>query len=169
MRWFLFSLILLAAAILDAGNLLNIVALGSWHPRPSVLITVLVFVSLSARHNNAISGAFATGLTADIVGWLIGPHLICYGIFGMLLNSIGRVLDIRRPLYQAVVVFFAYLLTELPAGWLEAWKTGQERPDLFWKIFSTALYSAIVAPLFWWILSRIWGRMGRPEHRSHIR
>ncbi|MBA4397356.1 MAG: rod shape-determining protein MreD [Syntrophus sp. (in: bacteria)] len=169
MRWFLFSLILLAAAILDAGNLLNLVALGSWHTRPSILVTVLVFVSLSTRQNDAIGGAFATGLAADIVGWLIGPHLICYGIFGMLLNSMGRVLDIRRPWYQAITVFFAYLLTEMPAGWLDAWKTGQAHPDLFWKVFSTALYSAIVAPLLWWILSQFWGKMGRNEPRSRIR
>lgn len=169
MRWLVFNSILLLAAILDAGNLLNIIALGDWHTRPSILITIMVFVSLSTRQNVAIGGAFAAGFAADLTGWLIGPHLICYGIFGMLLNSMGRVLSVHRPVFQAVLVFFAYVLTELPAGWLDTWKTGQPHPDLFWKVLSTALYSGLVAPLLWWVLCQFWGKTLRSETRPRTR
>jgi rod shape-determining protein MreD len=169
MRSVLFYLILLTAAILDAGNLLNIVALGSWHTRPSILITVLVFVSLSTRQNDAIGRAFAAGFAADLAGGGIGPHLICYGLLGMLLNSLGRVLSVHRPLFQAVLVFIACLLTELPAGWLEVWKTGQTRPDLFWKVLAISLYSGLVAPLVWWTLCQVWGKIKRSDDRSRLR
>jgi rod shape-determining protein MreD len=169
MRWLVFNSILLAAAILDGGNLLNVIALGDWHTRPSILVTIMVFVSISSRHNDAIGGAFAAGFAADLTGWLMGPHTICYGIFGMLLNSMGRVLSIQSPLSQGILVFFAYLLTELPAGWLEVWRTGQARPDLFWKVLCTALYSGLVAPAIWWVLCQFWGKTRRKETRSRIR
>ncbi len=169
MRWLMFSLILLAAALLDAGQLLNVVALGGWHTRPCIMIVVLVFASLNTRPQDSIRCSFAAGFAADLVGWTLGPHMICYGIIGTLLSQISRTLSMQRPLHQAFLVFASYMLTELPAVWLESWKTGQERPDVFWITLSTALYSAIAAPAVWLVLKQVWGKMGkRPEGRSRI-
>lgn len=169
MRWFIFSLILLAAALLDAGQLLNIIALGSWHSRPCIMITVMVFASLNTRPQDAIRCSFAVGFAADLAGWALGPHMLCYGIVGTLLSQISRTLSMQRPLHQALLVFVSYLLTQLPAVWLESWKTGQAQPDMFWITLSTALYSAIAAPVVWLVLKQVWGKMGkRPEGRSRI-
>ncbi|MBN2513493.1 MAG: rod shape-determining protein MreD [Sedimentisphaerales bacterium] len=169
MRWLIFSLVLLVAALLDAGQLLNVIALGSWHTRPSIMIAVLVFASLNTRPQDAIRCSYAAGFAADLVGWTLGPHMICYGIIGTLLSQFSRTLSLQRPLYQAFLVFVSYMLTELPAVWLESWKTGQSRPEIFWITLSTALYSAIAAPVVWLVLKQVWGKMGkRPEGRSRI-
>ncbi len=169
MRWLMFSLILLAAALLDAGQLLNVIALGGWHTRPCIMIVVLVFASLNTRPQDSIRCSFAAGFAADLVGWTLGPHMICYGIIGSLLSQISRTLSMQRPLHQAFLVFVSYMLTELPAVWLESLKTEQQRPDVFWITLSTALYSAIAAPAVWLVLRQVWGKMGkRPEGRSRI-
>ena len=46
MRWFSFFIVLLAATLLEAGNLLNLFAIGGWYIRPSILITLLVYFAI---------------------------------------------------------------------------------------------------------------------------
>jgi rod shape-determining protein MreD len=166
----IFSLVLLAAALLDAGNLLNVIALGSGHIRPSVLIIVMVFCCLNARRQDAIRSAFAVGFAADLVSVAIGPHMIVYGILGALLNGMSRVVSMKRIVHQAIVVFLAALLTEFPVAWLENWKTGQAGYRHVSTVFGVALYTAIVAPAVWAILSGIWKKLyPQTEGRSRFR
>jgi len=170
MRWLIFSLILLTAALLDAGNLLNVIALGSGHIRPSVLIVVMVFAALHTRRQDAVRCVFAVGFVADLVSASMGPYMIVYGILGTVLHGMSRAVNMKRFVHQGLVVFFALLLTEFPAAWLEAWKIGQSRPHLFSTVLGTAFYTAVFAPVFWMLLSGIWKRMyPRPKGHSRLR
>jgi rod shape-determining protein MreD len=170
MRWMIFTLVLMVGALLDGGNLLNIIARGSGHIRPSILIVVMVFFAFHAHRQDAIRCVFAVGLVADLVSTTIGPYMIMYSIVGVALNGISRTINTKRFTHQSFVVFFAFLLTEFPAAWLEAWKTGQARGHLFSTVVETALYTALLAPAFWMFLSWVWKRMyPRLEDRSRLR
>ncbi len=156
MRWFLFSLILFAATVLDGGNLLNLIALGSSHFRPAMLIVLLVFSCLHSRRKEAVICAFAAGFAADLVSAAMGPHMIVYGLMGIALSRLSHIMNMNRFIYQSFVVFIVFLLTQFPVAWLEAWKIGQLRPHLFLNTLGTALYTALFTSIIWLILGRIW-------------
>ena len=54
MRWFPFILMALAGALLEAGNLLNLVAVSDWHIRPAILIVLLVFFAMHCAMHEAV-------------------------------------------------------------------------------------------------------------------
>ncbi len=74
MRWFLFILLTAAVALLEAGNLLNLIAFGYGQVRPSVLLVLLVFTSLRAEPLEAIGLSFLLGFAADLSGPVMGPN-----------------------------------------------------------------------------------------------
>jgi len=149
----------MVGALLDGGSLLNIIAIGSGHIRPSVLIVMMVFFAFHAHRQDAIRCIFAVGLVADLVSTTMGPYMIMYSIAGLALNGVSRAVNTKRFTHQIFVVFFTFLLTAFPAAWLEAWKTGLARPHLSSTVIATAIYTAVLAPLFWMFLSWVWKRM----------
>ncbi len=157
MRWITFLIIVLIATLLEAGNLLNWMAIGGWTIRPSILITIMVYYALSARPAEAVSCSFLTGLAADLATGMMGTHMICYGIAGMVLHSISHTLAMRRATHKALFVFLAYLLTETGAHWLWVLKTQETRSNIYSMLLLTGLYSAIISPLLWSILSSVSG------------
>jgi len=169
MRWITFFIILLAATLLEAGNLLNWMAIGGWTIRPGILITVLVYYALSSRPDQAVSCSFLTGLAADLWTGLLGPHMICYGIMGLLLNSISHTLTMRRATHKALFVFLAYMLTEMGAYWLWVLRIQGTRSNIYSVLLLTGLYSAIVSPLVWSILSSLsgWSTQSKTQHIYH--
>jgi rod shape-determining protein MreD len=170
MRWMLFSLILLAAALLDGGDLLNVLALGSGHIRPLILTTVLVFCCLHSRRQDAISCAFIIGFVADLASSSMGPHMIVYGVVGTALNRISHTVSMKRFIHQCLVIFLLTLLTQFPIAMLETWKTGQHRPGLFLVSLGIAVYSAVFAPVVWFALSAVWKRIyPYAQERSRLR
>jgi rod shape-determining protein MreD len=170
MRWILFSLILLAAALLDGGNLLNAIALGSGHIRPVMLTTVLVFSCLHSRRQDAIGCAFVIGFVADLVSAAMGPHMIVYGIAGTALNKISHTVSMKRFVHQSIVIFLITLLTQYPIAWLEAWKIGQSRPGLLFISLGIALYTSVFAPVVWFCLRGIWKQVyPHAAERSRLR
>jgi rod shape-determining protein MreD len=161
MRWFLFTLIVLLAAILEAGNLLNLIAFGHGQIRPSVLMILLVFFSLRAAPEQAIIASFAIGLAADLAGSVMGPHTICYGLAGSLLAQTQGLLSVRRPVFQVLVVFVIALLVLLASHGLALMKTSSS--GLAFSILTgNALYSAVAAPVLWPLLNFLWKYLSPP-------
>lgn len=167
MRWFSFILILLAATLLNASSLLNVSAVDGWHIRPSILITLLVFYALSGRSSAAISCSFLIGLGADLSTGLLGPHMLCYGLTGLLLNQMSSLLSMKRATHKALFVFVIFMLTEIGAYWLSILKTGEVRTQIYSVLFFTGLYSGIISPLVWSILSSLsgWSHVKQPRHQ----
>lgn len=152
MRWFTFTIALLAATLLDAGNVLSLFEIGGWQIRPGILVTLLVYYAIACRSNEAITCSFLIGIAADLATGTMGPHMLCYGLFGALLNSIGGALTTRRSILQAVFVFFTAFVTGICAYWLSLLKTRHSLPDVYAITLLTALYSGILAPLVWSVL-----------------
>ena len=160
MRWLSFFIVLLAATLLEAGNLLNLFAIGGWYIRPSILITMLVYYSLACRSHDAIICAFIVGFAADLTGGVngvIGPHMLCFGIIGLLLNQCNQILLLQRAHFKAIIVLIVYMIAETLAYWLGLLK-GQESQGAYYSIILfTGLYSAIIAPVVWSILASLTG------------
>ncbi|MHC4907768.1 MAG: rod shape-determining protein MreD [Planctomycetota bacterium] len=110
MRWISFIIILLIAILLEAGNLLNVFAVGGWYVRPAILITLLVYYSFSCRPRDTIICSFIIGFAADLMGGVMGPHMICFGVLGLLLNQSNQILFAKRAIYKAMIVFAVYLI-----------------------------------------------------------
>lgn len=157
MRWFSFIVILLIAIILEAGNLLNVFAIGGWYIRPAILITLLVYYSFSCQPHDAIICSFLIGFAADLTGDVMGPHMICFGLLGLLLNQSNQILFAKRAIYKAMIVFAIYLIAETFSYWLGILK-GLETTDSYYSIMLfTAVYSAVISPILWSILSTVSG------------
>jgi rod shape-determining protein MreD len=149
MRWIPFILLVLVGALLEGGNLLNLVAVGDWHIRPAILIVLLVFFTTHCRPHEAIIASFIIGLGMDVSGNQMGPYTISYCLIGGLLNQLSDHFPTRRVFHQATVILAVYLVTSIVAYWLVVLKTG-ERQDYAYQIFLfTGLYSAVVGPMLW--------------------
>ena len=167
MRWFSFIIILLVATLLETGNLLNSFAIGSWYIRPGILITLLVYYALTCGPAEAINCSFLIGLAADLSTGLLGPHMICYGVLGILLNQAGSVLLMKRATHKALFVFLAFMATEIASYWLSIPKTHEVRTNIYSILFLKGLYSAIVSPLIWSVLSSVSGWSSVKQSKSH--
>ncbi|MCE5185740.1 MAG: rod shape-determining protein MreD [Planctomycetaceae bacterium] len=159
MRWFSFITILFGATLLEAGDLLNVFAVTGWYVRPSILITLLLYYSLVCRYDEAIVTSFFIGFAADLASHagVMGPHMLCYGILGVILNQTSQMIIMKRAIYKASFVFLAYMLAESAANWMENIKLGETREDMMSILFLTALYSAVISPLIWSVLSALSG------------
>ena len=155
MRWIPFLILTLIAALLQAGNLLNLIALGQWHIRPAPLIMLLVFFAAHCRLREAAIASFLIGLAMDMSGSQMGPHTFSYCLIGGLLCQLSEYFPSRRYFHRAAMIFAAYLTAETLAYWLCGLKTGEWRDYAYRIIFLTALYSACVGPLVWRGLSRL--------------
>ncbi|MHC4988840.1 MAG: rod shape-determining protein MreD [Planctomycetota bacterium] len=166
MRWLAFIVILLIATLLEAGNLLNVFAIGGWMIRPSILITLLVYYSFSSRSREAVICAFAIGFAADLTAPVMGPHMICFGLLGILLNQSAQVILARRAVHKAMIIFAVYFVTETFSHWLGLLKGIPAQNNYYSILFFTAVYSAVISPVIWSILSAMSGWSSAPQKRS---
>ncbi len=166
MRWFLFIVILLIATLLEASNLLKLFAIGSWTIRPSILITLLVYYSFSSRPRDAIIYAFVIGFAADLMAPVMGPHMICFGLLGVLLNQSSQVILARRAMHKAMIVFAVYFIAETFSHWLGLFKDTPSQSNYYSILFFTAIYSAVISPVIWSILAALSGWLSLPQKRS---
>lgn len=155
MRWIPFFILTWVAALLQAGDLLNLIALGQWHIRPAPLIVLLVFFAVHCRLREAAIASFLIGLAMDMCGQQMGPHTFSYCLAGGLLCQLSEYFPSRRYFHQAAIIFVVYLTAETLAYWLGGFKSGEWRDFAYRIIFLTALYSACVGPLVWRGLLRL--------------
>lgn len=170
MRWLSFFIVLLAATLLEAGNLLNLFAIGGWYIRPSILITMLVYYSLACRSHDAIICSFVIGFAADLTGGVngvIGPHMLCFGMLGLLLNQCNQVLLLQRAHFKALIVLVVYVVAEIIAYWLGRIK-GQPAEGAYYSIILfTGIYSAVIAPVVWSMLASLTGGLRERTAREN--
>ena len=56
----------------------------------------------------------------------MGPHVICFGLLGLLLNQSNQILYARRGVYKAIIVFAVYFIAETFSHWLALLKEAIE-------------------------------------------
>lgn len=156
MRWSIFFMLLVAAAFLEAGDLLNIIALGKMGVRPSPLMWLLVYTLCVARFKPALYALFWMGLALDIcAGAFLGAHMISALLFGSIAQRFCEAMPARRLSGQAALGL-AMCLTVLFAGyWLSAARgggwSGSAHLYLWWK----SVYTAALTPIAMHFLRRL--------------
>ena len=142
MRWFRFAVFICLVAIVQAGLLayLNI--------KPDLLLILLVFFAIYCNTTEAIITSFAIGFAADIIGSSMGPQMLSFGLFGIALAYLHRVVAIRKMPYQALAILITGFLTGTLAHLLVLLIKRDPLPEnVFIAILLTSLYSGIVGPL----------------------
>ena len=173
MRWMRFSIFLLVVTLLNAGNLLNTISVGSLNIRPDLLVILLVFFACSCPGFEAIIASFAIGFAADISGPVMGPAFLSFGLFGWLLRQLRKIPGAASRTGKAktasifahgVVIFITFLSAGSLVQVLTLLKTpGLERTLAFFAtreamlnmslgLVGTAIYSAGVGVLVWPVL-----------------
>ena len=164
MRWVRFSIILFAATLLNSGNMLNIISVGSLNIKPDLLLILLLFFGINCEATTAVAASFAIGFAADISGSSMGPYIISFGLFGSLISQMRKVVIMKRMTHQGAAIFFTGIIAGGLAHVLNLFKTGEVASNLFVVQTGTSLYSGLIGPLVWLVLSRISEWLGIREH-----
>lgn len=158
MNWLRFSAILLVATLLNAGNLLNSIAI--MDTRPDLLLILLVYFTINCDAKDAVIVSFAIGFAADISGPVMGPYTIIYGVLGLLFSSIRRVVIMQKISHQALSIFVTGVIAGILAHILIVLKPNGPELDTFAAILRTSIYSGSLGPFIWVILSLLTGWFG---------
>jgi rod shape-determining protein MreD len=166
MRWFRFAIFLILVAVPMASGLLDIIALPPLSSKPNLLLILLVFFAIHNTTTNSIITSFVIGFAADIsIGSTMGALTISYGLFGTALAYLHRVIAIRKVHYQAFAIFITAFLTLTLAHFLVLLRGQSTVSNIYSDILGTALYSAVVGPIFFlltaWLMRIKTHRFGR--------
>lgn len=163
MRWFWFILLTLLTALLEAGNLLNLIAFGYGQVRPSLLLILLIFTALRAEPLEAVGLSFLLGFAADLSGPVMGPNTVCWGLAGSLLCQMQGILNVRSSIYQIAVVLVSSLILMAASHGLAVLKTEQAGVLPMRVLLGRAFYTAAVVPVLWPMLERLWPFLKKPQ------
>ena len=150
MRWFRFAVLVLFATVLQAGFLAN------FSIKPDLLLILLVFFAVYSNTSEAIISSFVIGFAADLIGPVMGPQTISFGLLGTLLAHLHRVLAIRKMHYQALAIFVAATLTGILINLLNTLRGEPILSNVFGNMLKISLFSGIVGPFLflpsaWWM------------------
>ena len=168
MRWVRFAILVLIVTLLNAGNALNMISVGSANIRPDLLLVLLLFIGVSCEVNDAIFASFIIGFAADISGATMGPYMLSFGVFGTVISQMRRVVIMKRMTHQAVATLILGLITVGLAEFLAALKLGSGTSNVLSVAIGTSVYSALAGPFVWMVFAamRAWiGISGKPYGR----
>ena len=160
MRWARFIVLLLIVTLLNAGNLLNIISVGSANIRPDLLLILLLFIGINSETTDAIIASFIIGFAADISGTSMGPYMLSFCLFGTAISQMRRIVIMKRMVHQGIAIFAVSLIAGGLAELLAAIKLGAGISNVFTVIAGTSFYSALAGPFVWLILSAFGGWLG---------
>lgn len=165
MRWIRFTIVLLMMTLLNCGNMLNIISVSDLNIRPDVLVVLLVFFAVNCRTIDAMVISFAIGFAADISGTCIGPYTITFGVLGSMISQMRKVVIMKKMTHQAMAIFFIGLVGGAMAQMLIFMKTKLSVPSVYVIVFFGAVYSGLVGPFLWSVLSAVSPWLGiRKKH-----
>jgi rod shape-determining protein MreD len=150
MRWisyFILSYLALGVQI-GAGEYLRIGG-----GRPDLVLLAVIYIAINAPREAALLGAFFLGLMVDLVSLQpLGLYALAYGVVAVFVVSMEELVYRENPVTHFIVALITSLLVSTVAlvhGWIF-------KPLLpLGEQFSTALYTAILAPIVLGILQRM--------------
>jgi rod shape-determining protein MreD len=158
MRWLRFAVLVVVAAVAQAG-FAGLVSIVHQDVRLDLLLILLVFFATHCDGRDAVIASFAIGFAADLadpVAGFMGPRIISFGLLGTLLSDLNSTLSVRRMIHQAIAIFvigvFVCLLSLLLARLrVEPITAGLNR-DLFWQpLLSGIVGPFLFRPVAWWM------------------
>jgi len=165
MRWIRFSIILLIITLINSGNLLNAISFSDLNIRPDLLLIMLVFFAVNCRTVDAMIISFAIGFAADISGTCIGSYTLTFGLLGSMISQMRKVVIMKKMTHQAMTVFFIGLISGILAQLLTFVKTRLSAPNVYVIVFFGAIYSGLIGPFLWWVLSVVSPWLGMRKQR----
>jgi rod shape-determining protein MreD len=125
--------------------------------RPDLLTIVLVYFALAAGPVSGTLAGFLVGLVADAdAGRALGLQAGLMSVLGCLVGHAGHQLIRENPFLQAGLVGVAALVVGTGrAAALLSGQGGDALAHAFPLILGGALYSAIFAPIFYWVAHRL--------------
>jgi len=166
MRWERVGIIILLTSLLNAGNLLNAIAIGDNNIRPDLLLILMVFFAINGGTLEATIVSFLIGFTADISSAVMGPAMISFGLFGTLISQFRKVVIMQRMTHQALAIFVMSIAAGALTQILTHFKTGLDTTNVFSALLWTAVYSGLVGPLIWAMFSAISQWLGIRAYKS---
>ena len=157
MRWERVGIIILLVCLLNAGNLLNTIAIGDNNIRPDLLLILMVFFAINCGTLEATIISFAIGFAADIssVSGVMGPAMITFGLFGTLISQFRKVVIMKRMSHQALAIFVVAIIAGGFTQILTHFKMGQNSSNVYSALLWTAVYSGLIGPLVWAVFAAI--------------
>ncbi|UCG48113.1 MAG: rod shape-determining protein MreD [Phycisphaerales bacterium] len=154
MRWFRFAVLIILVAVVQASLLADL------NIRPELPLILLVFFAIYCNPTHAIVTSFAIGFTADLIGPVMGPHTISFGVCGTALAYLHRVIAVRKMPYQALAIFVASLVCGALTHLLSFFQGEPLTAQIRYVLLATSIYSAVVGPFLflpaaWWMRIRI--------------
>ena len=150
MRWFTyFILAYLAIGLqLGAGDLMSIAG-----AKPNLVLLAVIFIAINAPRDAALLGCFALGLLQDLLTLEpLGLYALAYGIVGMFVVSTQQLVYREHPLTHFSLALAGGLVVNvllLAEGWIR----GPLTPPTL--LFTTTIYTAVLAPFVLSILQRV--------------
>jgi rod shape-determining protein MreD len=146
MRWLRFAILIIAATILQT-SLIDMISVTAAEIKPDVLLILLVFFAIFSNPTNAVISSFTIGFAADIIGPTMGPRMISFGVFGILLADLHQVIEIRKMPHQSFAIFMTGFLTAALAFFLSFLKAEPTASGVATELLWKPIYSAIVGPI----------------------
>jgi len=175
MHWITFSILLYIAAALQSSHLGQLSETGYFHIE--YLPALAVFYALLAERWSALAACFICGALYDITGdSLLGLQAILMTIAGYWIITIRMHVFRNNMISQGLITFFTVLFL-LAARAVLAYViirlVGRREPQMpaltqTGIIFSSALYTAVVAPLLFKAMLLMGTLLGfeNPHHRT---
>lgn len=153
MRWSVFFIFAYVALGLQTGLARAI----EWNSAvPDFVLIAVIFILLNAPRDTALLAAFILGGLHDMTSQgVLGLWALCYALSAAMVFPIAKGLHRRHPAAQFALVLAAGIVTAIIIS-LHTWirpPTGGQRPPIL-PLFSSAVYSAILAPFVLVILQR---------------
>jgi rod shape-determining protein MreD len=160
MRWPRFAVLVLITTLLQA-SWVDKIAVTRFNATPDLLLIVMVFFAIRCNPTEAIISSFVLGFASDIVStsFRMGPGIISFGLFGMALAYMHRVITIRRMGHEALAI----LVVGFGAGGLARLLAMSSGPGGLGVLAGTSIYSAVIGPFLFLLLD--WS-MGIRSRRS---
>jgi rod shape-determining protein MreD len=152
MRWFRFAVLVLVAAVMQAG-FAGLVSVVNQNVRPDLLLILLVFFAVRRQGRDAVIASFAIGLAADLANpaaGFMGPRIVSYGLLGTVLSELNSILLIRRIGPQAITIFVMGVFVCLFSLVLVRLRIGQTGVNMDRELFWQPLLSGIIGPFLFW-------------------
>jgi len=121
--------------------------------RPDLVLLAVIYIAINAPREAALLGAFVLGLLVDLVGLHpLGLYAFGYGLVAMFVVSTQEIVYREHPMTHFTVALVASLLVSTIAL-IHGWIFGPLLP--LGAQFSTAVYTAVLAPIVLGLLQRM--------------
>lgn len=150
MRWISYFILAYLALGMQVGLAAHIGVNGA---APNLVLLAVIFIAINAPRDAALLGCFGLGLMQDMLTLEpLGMYALAYGIVGMFVVSTQQLVYREHPLTHFSLALVGGFMTAVLLL-LHGWTRGPLTPPT--QLFTTTIYTAVLAPFVLGVLQRI--------------